>query len=57
MCLWCRESEAISARGYCVHCSFVVRAEVENGLRRLGEYLAAWMAFERWCAEHNSLIT
>jgi hypothetical protein len=27
-----------------------VRAEVEDGLRRLGEYLAAWAAFDQWCA-------
>ena len=36
-------------RPYCVHCTFVVRAEVEDGLRKLAAYLGAWAAFDAWC--------
>jgi hypothetical protein len=33
-----------------VHCTFAVRAEVEDGLRKLADYLSAWAAFDAWCA-------
>ena len=33
-----------------MHCTFAVRAEVEDGLRRLSDYLGAWAAFQEWCA-------
>jgi hypothetical protein len=33
-----------------VHCTFAVRAEVEDGLRKLSDYLGAWAAFDAWCA-------
>jgi hypothetical protein len=50
MCIRCNEHETPPDRLYCVHCTFAVRAEVEDGLRRLAEYLAAWAAFEAWDA-------
>jgi hypothetical protein len=50
MCIRCQENETLPDRPYCVHCIFAVRAEVEDGLRRLGDYLAAWAAFEAWDA-------
>jgi hypothetical protein len=40
-----------------VHCAFAVRAEVEDGLRRLGDYLGAWAAFEIWCASRDQVAT
>lgn len=49
MCIRCGDPETPPKRAYCVHCTFAVRAEVEDGLRRLGEYLAAWAAFDDWC--------
>jgi hypothetical protein len=27
-----------------------VRAEVEDGLRKIADYLSAWAAFDAWCA-------
>jgi hypothetical protein len=33
---------------------FAVRAEVEDGLRRLAEYLGAWAAFDAWCDARSS---
>jgi hypothetical protein len=50
MCIRCGEHETTDDRPYCVHCTFAVRAEVEDGLRRLSGYLAAWAAFDEWCA-------
>ncbi len=29
---------------------FTVRAEVEDGLRKLAGYLSAWAAFDEWAA-------
>jgi hypothetical protein len=49
MCIRCHEHETSSERPYCVHCTFAVRAEVEDGLRRLADYLSAWAAFDAWC--------
>jgi hypothetical protein len=28
---------------------FAIRAEIENGLQELGEYLRAWAAYTEWC--------
>jgi hypothetical protein len=50
MCIRCREFETAADRPYCIHCTFAVRAEVEEGLRRLADYLAAWAEFDAWCA-------
>jgi hypothetical protein len=50
MCIRCGDHETPADRSYCVHCTFAVRAEVEDGLRRLADYLAAWAAFDAWCA-------
>jgi hypothetical protein len=27
-----------------------VRAEVEDGLRKIADYLSAWAAFDEWCS-------
>jgi hypothetical protein len=50
MCIRCGEHETPPDRPYCVHCTFAVRAEVEDGLRKLADYLSAWAAFDAWCA-------
>ena len=49
MCIKCGERETLPGRPYCVHCTFAIRAEVEDGLRQLAEYLGAWAAFASWC--------
>jgi hypothetical protein len=50
MCIRCGEQETPPDRPYCVQCTFAVRAEIEDGLRRLGDYLCNWAAFDEWCA-------
>lgn len=50
MCIRCGEQGLAADRQLCVHCTFAVRAEVEDGLRQLADYLAAWAAFDRWCS-------
>jgi len=50
-CIRCNELDTLPGRCYCVHCTFAVRAEVEDGLEQLADYLAAWAAFDAWCAE------
>ena len=57
MCIRCGEHETPLDRSYCVHCTFAVRAEVEDGLRKLGEYLGAWAAFDAWCAARRSVAS
>jgi hypothetical protein len=53
MCINCHEYEAPSGRGYCATCLIAVRAEVEQGLLDIGEYLRAWAAFGTWCTDHG----
>jgi hypothetical protein len=53
MCIRCGEHEAPPGRPYCIHCVFAVRAEVDDGLRQLEEYLDAWAAFDTWCVSHG----
>jgi len=49
-CIRCHEAPAVDEDGYCGHCHWAVRAEVEEGLRALREYLRAWANFDEWCA-------
>jgi hypothetical protein len=53
MCIRCNRNETPPDRVYCVHCTFAVRAEVEDGLRRLADYLASWAAFDAWDAARS----
>jgi hypothetical protein len=57
MCIRCGEHETPPDRPYCIHCTFAVRAEVEDGIRRLSEYLGAWAEFDRWCASHGRVAS
>ncbi len=49
MCLLCDQPDAPELDGFCPACLVPFRIEVVSGLRQLGEYLAAWAAFEEWC--------
>ena len=53
-CIRCDEAPAVDEQGYCGHCHWAVRAEVEEGLYAIREYLRAWARFEEWCAENSS---
>jgi len=39
--------------GYCGHCHWAVRAEIEDGFFALREYLRAWARFGEWCEQHG----
>jgi hypothetical protein len=41
-CSGCREVPRVDEFGYCGHCHWAARAEVEAGFRELEEYLSAW---------------
>jgi hypothetical protein len=53
MCLRCGTNRSTSERGYCASCVFAIRAEIEDGLVRLGEYLQRWAAYSDWCAKRG----
>ena len=40
-CIRCNDAPAVNELGYCGHCHWAVRAEVEEGLYQLREYLRA----------------
>ena len=47
-CIRCGSEEAHDAQAYCAQCAIASRVEVLSGMRRLGDYLAAWAAFDEW---------
>jgi hypothetical protein len=47
-CIRCEGASAIDPLGYCGHCHWAVRAEIEDGLQRLCEYLTKWARFDDW---------
>jgi hypothetical protein len=52
-CIRCSEGPAVDDRGYCRHCHWAVRAEIEEGLHQLREYLGSWARFTDWCDAHG----
>jgi hypothetical protein len=52
-CIRCSSAPAVDELGYCGHCHWAVRAEVEEGLYQLREYLRSWARFSDWCAARD----
>lgn len=52
-CIKCGEAPAVDELGYCGHCHWVVRAEVEEGIYHLEKYLDAWAKFRSWEESHR----
>ena len=48
-CIRCNEAPAVDEQGYCGHCHWAVRAEIEEGFYAIREYLRAWARFDEWC--------
>ena len=53
-CIRCGQAPAVDDQGYCGHCHWAVRAEVEEGFYALREYLRAWASYGEWC-EHRGI--
>lgn len=51
-CSYCGEQPEM-ADGYCGHCRWLIWAELEEGFRQLGDYLAAHAAFSEWLTAHG----
>jgi hypothetical protein len=47
-CIRCDEAPAVDLAGYCGHCHWAARAEVERGLGEIRQYLARWARFRSW---------
>jgi len=52
-CIRCGNAPAVDELGYCGHCHWAVRAEVEEGFSQLREYLRGWARFTDWCNAHG----
>jgi hypothetical protein len=52
ICIRCEEAPAVDHHGYCGHCHWAVRAEVEKGLYQLSERLRKEARFQEWLAQH-----
>lgn len=55
-CIRCCEAVRVDEEGYCRRCRWAVRAEVEQGLCALRDYLRAWSLFMDWCAQRGQRI-
>jgi hypothetical protein len=53
-CIRCDSTPVVDTAGYCVHCYWAVKAEVQEGLSQLGEYLRKRALFDNWCATHEA---
>lgn len=49
VCICCAEAAGVDELGYCAHCHWAVRLEVEEGLFQLRDYLGGWARFAEWC--------
>ena len=47
-CVRCHHTASVEPLGYCTTCFIDTKLELAAGLRRLGDYLASWAAFEQW---------
>ncbi len=52
-CIRCHDAPAVDELGYCGHCHWAVRAEIEEGFYQLREYLRSWAQFSEWCASRG----
>lgn len=52
-CIRCDEAPAVTEDGYCGHCHWAVRTEVDQGLYELGGYLTGWARFADYCDQHG----
>jgi hypothetical protein len=50
-CIRCGEAPRVDTSGYCGHCYWAVKAEVESGLYELRAYLETWRVFRDWEAD------
>jgi hypothetical protein len=54
MCIRCAETLAVDGGlGYCGHCFWAIKDEIDDGLAELGRYLEGWARFSDWCVEHG----
>jgi hypothetical protein len=56
ICIRCTEAPAVDENGYCGHCHWISRLEVEVGIDQLGEYLRNWARFDLWCRERGAAV-
>ena len=52
MCIRCDEAPVVDDDGYCGHCHWAVRVEVETGLYQFSERLLKEARFQEWLAQH-----
>lgn len=55
-CIRCGDAPAVDTDGYCGHCHWAVRAEIEEGMYELREYLRRQARFSAWLDEHPEAV-
>jgi hypothetical protein len=53
ICIRCGEAFGLDENGYCGHCHWAVRTEIEEGLYQLSERLRKEVSFQEWLARHS----
>jgi hypothetical protein len=49
-CIRCGEAPRADEEGYCGHCHWAVKVEIQEGFHQLCTYLAGWARFDDWRA-------
>jgi hypothetical protein len=47
-CIRCGATSGVNAERYCLQCHWIVLWEIEDGIRKLGNYLSCWADFRAW---------
>ena len=55
-CIRCGDQPAVTDLGYCSHCHWAVRAELERGFYELRTYLVGWLRFTDWLLSHGQTL-
>lgn len=52
-CIRCRDADPVDQHGYCGHCHWAIRSEIDQGLAQLHVYLGRHAGFRAWLADHG----
>ena len=52
-CIRCGATSGVNAERYCLQCHWIVLWEIEDGIRKLGNYLSCWANFRAWEQGHG----
>ena len=52
-CIRCGGNSGVNEERYCLQCHWIVLWEIEDGIRKLANYLSCWANFRAWEQSHG----